>query len=31
MFDKDRSGKIDKNELISLLQGDEIVNVVPSE
>jgi Ca2+-binding EF-hand superfamily protein len=29
MFDKDRSGKIDKDEVISLLSGDEMSNIVP--
>jgi len=28
MFDKDKSGKIDKSELISLLQGEDMANVV---
>ena len=30
MFDKDKSGKIDKNEIISLLQGEDMVNLVPT-
>lgn len=31
MFDKDGSGKIDKTELISLLNGDGLSNNVPRE
>ena len=31
MFDKDKSGKIDKAELISLLQGEDMANIVPGE
>ena len=31
MFDKDGSGKIDKEELISLLNGDGLANNVPKE
>ena len=30
MFDKDKSGKIDKNEIISLLQGEDMANLVPT-
>ena len=28
MFDKDKSGKIDKQELITLLQGEDMANIV---
>ena len=31
MFDRDKSGKIDKNELITILQGDEMENIVPKD
>ena len=31
MFDKDGSGKIDKQELISLLSGDGLENAVPTD
>ena len=31
MFDKDKSGKIDKNEIISLLQGEDMANLVPTD
>jgi len=31
MFDKDGSGKIDKQELISLLSGDDLENSIPSD
>jgi calcium-dependent protein kinase len=31
MFDKDKSGKIDKSELIQLLGGEEMSNLVPQE
>ena len=31
MFDKDGSGKIDKNELISILGGEDISNIVPKQ
>jgi calcium-dependent protein kinase len=30
MFDKDKSGKIDKNEITSLLQGEDMANLVPT-
>jgi calcium-dependent protein kinase len=29
MFDKDKSGKIDKEEVVGLLQGEELSNIVP--
>lgn len=31
MFDKDKSGKIDKNEIISLLKGEGMQNLIPSD
>ena len=31
IFDKDGSGKIDKDEILQLLQGDDIQNLVPKE
>jgi len=31
MFDKDGSGKIDKEEILQLLYGDEMSNLVPKE
>lgn len=31
MFDKDRSGKIDSEEVVALLQGDDIGNLVSSQ
>lgn len=31
MFDKDGSGKIDREEIIQLLQGDDMQNLVPQE
>jgi len=31
MFDKDKSGKIDKEELLSLLAGDGLNNFVPKD
>lgn len=31
MFDKDKSGKIDKQELIGILQGEDMQNTVPSD
>lgn len=31
MFDKDGSGKIDKSELLSLLQGEDMENTVPKD
>lgn len=31
LFDRDKSGKIDKDELIGLLQGEDMANVVPKE
>jgi len=31
MFDKDGSGKIDKEEILQLLYGDEMVNLVPKD
>lgn len=31
MFDKDNSGKIDKNEVINLLQGEDAENHIPKE
>ena len=31
MFDVDRSGKIDNEEVLALLQGDEMSNLVPRE
>lgn len=31
MFDKDGSGKIDKDELVELLQGEDFTNMVPQE
>ena len=31
MFDKDGSGKIDKTELLSLLNGDGLENAVPKD
>ena len=31
MFDKDKSGKIDKNEIKALLQGDDIQNLISKE
>lgn len=31
MFDKDGSGKIDKTELMSILQAEEVESLVPSE
>jgi len=29
MFDKDKSGKIDKDEVVALLSGEEMSNIVP--
>lgn len=31
MFDKDKSGKIDNDEVVALLQGDDLSNIVPQE
>ena len=31
MFDKDKSGKIDKNEIKALLQGDDIQNLISKD
>jgi Ca2+-binding EF-hand superfamily protein len=31
MFDKDGSGKIDKNEIIAILQGEDMENMIPKE
>lgn len=31
MFDKDGSGKIDKDELMQLLQGQDMENMVPKD
>lgn len=31
LFDADKSGKIDKDELINLLQGEDMANVVPKQ
>lgn len=31
MFDKDKSGKIDKSELMGLLQGEEMGNIVDAQ
>jgi Ca2+-binding EF-hand superfamily protein len=31
MFDKDNSGKIDKDEIIALLSGDDLCNVVSKD
>ena len=31
LFDKDKNGKIDRSELISLLQGEDAANVIPSD
>ena len=31
MFDKDGSGKIDKNEIISILQGEDMENMIPKD
>ena len=31
MFDKDGSGKIDKNEVRALLQGEDMQNLIPKE
>jgi len=31
LFDQDKSGKIDKNELVNLLQGPEMENMVPKD
>lgn len=31
MFDKDGSGKIDNDEVVELLQGEGIGNIVPKE
>ena len=31
LFDQDKSGKIDKNELINLLQGPDMENLVPKD
>jgi len=31
LFDQDKSGKIDKDELINLLQGDDMTNIVPKD
>ena len=31
MFDKDRSGKIDSEEVVALLQGEDIGNLVSSQ
>lgn len=31
MFDKDRSGKIDNEEVVALLQGDDIGNLVSTQ
>ena len=31
MFDKDGSGKIDKDEVIAILQGDDLENIIPSD
>jgi Ca2+-binding EF-hand superfamily protein len=29
MFDKDKSGKIDKDEVVALLSGEEMSGIVP--
>jgi calcium-dependent protein kinase len=29
MFDKDKSGKIDREEVVSLLSGEDMANLVP--
>jgi calcium-dependent protein kinase len=31
MFDKDNSGKIDKDEVINILQGEDLENMIPRE
>jgi len=31
MFDADGSGKIDKEEVVALLQGNHVSNIVPKE
>ena len=31
MFDKDKSGKIDKSEIINLLSGDDASNVISKQ
>ena len=31
MFDKDGSGKIDKNEVLNMLQGEDMQNLVSKE
>jgi len=31
MFDTDKSGKIDKDEIVSLLSGDDLANVVSKD
>lgn len=31
MFDKDNSGKIDKDEIVALLTGDDLGNVVSKD
>lgn len=31
MFDKDKSGKIEKDEIVGLLSGDDMSNIVPKD
>lgn len=31
MFDKDKSGKIDRDEVVALLSGEGMSNIVPKE